>query len=141
MTYTKQDVLAQAFEELGLAGYIFDITPDELVSALRRLDSMMSTRPWNILDHTDGLEALTGMEAGGEYRDAIAYNLAVRLAPQFGKTPPTLTLVEAKKGLGTVAALWPIPTASMSSRTPRGAGNRGGIWSSAFYPQTVVEDD
>lgn len=45
MAYTKRDIVAMAFEEIGLAGYVFDLQPQQLEGALRRLDSMMAT--WN----------------------------------------------------------------------------------------------
>jgi len=40
---SKRQLIDAAFEELALAGYTFDIDPDEQLSALRRLDSMMAT--------------------------------------------------------------------------------------------------
>ena len=45
MAYTKRDIVEQAFEEIGLASYVFDLQPQQLESALRRLDAMMAT--WN----------------------------------------------------------------------------------------------
>mgnify|MGYP003525752305 CR=1 FL=1 len=45
MGWTKRQFVTQAFEEIGLAAYVFDLTPEQLQSALRRLDSMMAS--WN----------------------------------------------------------------------------------------------
>ena len=45
MGWTKRDIIEQAFDEIGLAGYVFDLQPQQLDSALRRLDNMMAT--WN----------------------------------------------------------------------------------------------
>ena len=38
MSYSKRQIVEQAFEELGLATYVFDMTPDQFDSALKRLD-------------------------------------------------------------------------------------------------------
>ena len=45
MGWTKRQFIEQAFEEIGLAAYVFDLTPEQLQSALRRLDAMMAG--WN----------------------------------------------------------------------------------------------
>ena len=39
--WTKREFITQAFEEIGLAAYVFDLTPEQLNSALRRLDAMV----------------------------------------------------------------------------------------------------
>ena len=45
MSWTKRQFINAALEEIGLASYVFDIQPEELESALRRLDAMMAD--WN----------------------------------------------------------------------------------------------
>ena len=45
MAYTKRDIVNQAFGEIGMADYVFDLQPQQLDSALRQLDMMMAT--WN----------------------------------------------------------------------------------------------
>jgi hypothetical protein len=45
MSYTKRQFVTAAFEEIGLASYVFDLTNDELTSACKRLDAMMAD--WN----------------------------------------------------------------------------------------------
>ena len=45
MGWTKRQYIEQAFEEVGLAAYVFDLTPEQLQSALRKLDAMMAE--WN----------------------------------------------------------------------------------------------
>lgn len=47
MGWTKRQFVTQAFEEIGLASYVFDLTPEQLDSALRRLDTMIAS--WNAL--------------------------------------------------------------------------------------------
>ena len=45
MGYKKRQFISAAFEEIGLASYVFDLQPEQLQSALRRLDAMMAD--WN----------------------------------------------------------------------------------------------
>jgi hypothetical protein len=46
MSYTKRQFVDAAFEEIGLASYVFDLTTEELLPRLvRRLDAMMAQ--WN----------------------------------------------------------------------------------------------
>ncbi len=43
MSYTKSQFVNDAFDEIGLAGYAFDLPPEQLQSAVRKLDRMMAT--------------------------------------------------------------------------------------------------
>jgi len=106
MAYTKRDIVNQAFEEIGLASYVFDLQPQQLESALRRLDNMMAT--WNGKGIRLGyplpsspadsdLDQVTGVPDSA--LEAMATNLAVRIAPMFGKTVSPDTKTIAKKGL------------------------------------------
>jgi hypothetical protein len=45
MGWTKRQFITQAFEEIGLAAYVFDLTTEQLQSALRRMDAMVAG--WN----------------------------------------------------------------------------------------------
>ena len=45
MGYSKRQFVAAAFEEIGLASYVFDLQTEQLQSAMRRIDAMMAD--WN----------------------------------------------------------------------------------------------
>ena len=45
MGYSKRQFVEAAFAEVGLASYVFDLQPQDLEQALRRLDAMMAE--WN----------------------------------------------------------------------------------------------
>ena len=45
MGYTKRQYIEAALTEIGLADYVFNSTPQDLQTALRRLDGMMAE--WN----------------------------------------------------------------------------------------------
>ena len=103
MGYTKKQIIEQAFEEMGLASYIFDLTADQLESALRRLDLMVAS--WYLKNIRIGYplpvspensnidqEVDTPMQAN----EALVLNLAVRLAPAYGKAVSPDTKANAK---------------------------------------------
>ena len=103
MGYTKKQIIEQAFEEMGLASYIFDLTPDQLESALRRLDLMVASwylknirigYPLPISPQNSNIdqEVDTPMQAN----EALVLNLAVRLAPAYGKSLSPDTKSNAK---------------------------------------------
>jgi hypothetical protein len=42
VSWTKRDIIGQAFSEIGLASYTFDLLPEQWEGALRRLDAMIA---------------------------------------------------------------------------------------------------
>ena len=103
MGYTKKQIIEQAFEEIGLASYVFDLTADQLESALRRLDLMVASwytknirigypLPLNPQDSNIDQQVDTPMQAN----EALVLNLAIRLAPAYGKQVSPDTKANAK---------------------------------------------
>lgn len=126
MGLTKRQVIEQAYEEIGKAGYEFDLQPEELQSALRRLDSMMLS--WATLGFRVGYSGGDGTgdidaeaEVPGWAYEALYLNLAVKIAPSFGKTPSPLTLQGAKAAKDQLA----MRTVTPALRVPTGYGGAG----------------
>lgn len=93
MSWTKRELVTNAFEEIGLANYVFDLQPEQLQAALRRLDNMMAT--WNsrglrlgypLADSPGGSDLDQNSNITDEAIEAVVGNLAVRIAPMMGKT-------------------------------------------------------
>lgn len=140
MGYTKRQYIESAFEEIGLADYVFNLTAQELASAARRLDSMMAE--WNARglrlgfpipaspQQTD-LDTQTGVPDAAN--EAIITNLAIRLAPSFGKQTLPATMTTARRALSTLTAKY-TNSAQMQypSTTPAGAGNKQ--WNQFYSP-------
>lgn len=93
MSWTKRELVQNAFEEVGLASYAFDLQPEQFQAGLRRLDNMMAT--WNsrglrigypLTDSPAGSDLDQDTNVTDEAIEAIVSNLAVRLAPMMGKT-------------------------------------------------------
>lgn len=105
MGWTKRQFVEQAFEEVGYASYAYDLEPEQLQSACRRLDSMIGT--WNgkgirlgypipaSPENTD-LDTETGVPDSAN--ETIYLNLAIRLAPGLGKVVPPELKASAKAG-------------------------------------------
>jgi len=132
MSWTKRQFIEGAFEEIGLASYVYDLQPEQLESALRRLDSMMAT--WN----TKGIRLGYPLPSNPENSDiddetnvpdaanqAIIMSLGIILAPGFGKTVSQDTKVAAKQGyLGLLARATKPVEKQFPNTLPKGAGNK-----------------
>lgn len=107
MGHSKRHYITEAYAEIGKADYAFDLDPEALESALRRLDSMLAE--WDgrgiRIGYAGGnglgdIDADTLVPAWAE--EAIVLNLAIRLAPGFGKTVSPDTKAQAGISLRTV---------------------------------------
>ncbi len=131
---TKRQLIEAAHAELGLADYVFDLPSEQLQLALSRLDAMMAE--WDGMGLRLGY-AIPGSVEGGDLDteagvpdrawEAIAMNLACRLAPQFGKQVATETKAAAKRGL-TMLLGKVVPNEQSFGRIPAGAGNKTWQW-------------
>ena len=101
----KRRILKQALTEIGIASYAFDVTADEYQSALSVLDGMAAelfpTHQTGYIFPADGEESDPDDEAGiSESAFPMFYsNLALRLAPGYGKTVSAWTVKTAKDSL------------------------------------------
>jgi hypothetical protein len=131
--YTKRMLIDAAFEELALAGYAFDIDPDEQLAALRRLDSMMATWGGPGIGIRIGYNATVNPSASDPDQDsgipdwaneAVYLNLAVRLASGYGKALPKSTTAPAKFAYDALvsAVASQIPQVQPMGNLPIGAG-------------------
>lgn len=132
MGYTKRQFVTSAFEEIGLADYVFDLQPEQLESALRRLDSMMAE--WNAI----GIRLGYAMPSSPQDSDldtetnvpdsaweAIITNLAIRIAPGYGKAVAADTKVSAKGAYNILLQRATYPLEQQLPQTmPTGAGNK-----------------
>lgn len=133
MAWTKQQFIEAAFSEIGLDGYLFDLSPEQKQRAVAKLDAMMAA--WNALgirvgypisadpDSAD-ISAETGVQDAAN--QAIYCSLAVRLAPMHGKQVSAETKSDAHRGYAALLtrAVRPIPV-QMPATMPAGQGNRG----------------
>ena len=132
MGYSKRQFVAAAFEEIGLASYVFDLSPEQLQAALRRLDAMIAD--WN----GKGIRLGYPLPSSPQDSDldeptlvpdsanqAILTNLAIRIAPSYGKVVMPETKAVAKDSYNTLLqrATMP-PEQQLPATMPAGAGNK-----------------
>jgi len=98
MAWTNQEIIVQALADIGIADYVYTLTTAQLNNALIRLKAMMGS--WDTKGITTGYiqASLIGESSGIEVAtaEAAAINLAVRLAPGYGKEISPQTLYAAK---------------------------------------------
>jgi len=134
MAYSKRQFVTAAFEEIGLASFVYDLTDAELLSACKRLDTMMAD--WNArgirisypipsTPETTNIDEETNVPDAAN--EAIILNLAVKIAPGYGKQVSPDTKVGAKYALNTLMgwiAANNMIEKQLPSTLPAGAGNK-----------------
>lgn len=141
MGWTKRQFVSQAFDEIGVSDYEFDLQPEQIQKALNKLDAFMA--------HLDGLGVRLGYPLGQPgtsnldddttvpswANQAIYMNLAVIIAPSIGKKVSAVLLVEAKKSLRQIKLRFVIPDPiKVPANMPVGAGNKPWRTSTPFTP-------
>ena len=132
MGWTKGQFITQAFDEIGLASYVFDLNPEQLQNALRRLDTMMAA--WNALGIRLGYPLPSSPEDSDldeetnvpdSAYEAIYTNLGIKLAPSFGKQVMPETKITAKESYNTLLSRAAMPQEQQLPGTmPAGAGKK-----------------
>lgn len=133
MTWTKRQVVEQAYEALGYAFYDFDLTPEQMQSGLRQLDAMVATWggqgihlgfPLPSSQATATLDESAGVPDWAV--EALYLNLAVRIGPGIGKVPSPELRGSATSARKAMYARTVVPVQSRRDRyaAPLGAGNK-----------------
>lgn len=132
MSFNKRQLVGLAFGKIGLSGHVFDITPQEQQDAILLLDAMMAA--WNGVGirvgynmTIDPLNADPDQDSGVSdmFTLAIILNLAILLAPDFGKQIPRSVSAPAKQHYDALLAqCMAEPVQMQPNVVPAGAGNR-----------------
>jgi hypothetical protein len=132
MGYSKRQFISAAFDEIGLASYAFDLQPEQFEAALKRLDAMMAD--WN----GKGIRLGYPLPSSPQYSDldaqsevpdsafeSIICNLAIRIAPSYGKQVMPQTQIAAKSAYQTLLSRATMPLEmQLPGSMPSGAGNK-----------------
>jgi hypothetical protein len=130
--WTKQDLIDQAFTEIGKNPAIFNIDADDMNKALRTLDSMMAS--WTNRGIRLGY-ALPAGPNGSNLSDAsglpdwaleaVYLMLATRVAPSYGKQVSQETQTAARLAFASLPNLAAFPPEQQfRNGLPAGAGNK-----------------
>ena len=134
-TSTKRQIVDMAYEECALSGYEFDVTPEELQSALRRLDTLMAE--WQGAGLRMGYNFPASIGTGNlddwsgvpdACMDTAAKYLAMRIAPRMNKSLGAEARQARAAGMVMLRTYCMVPVErQLSVNTPYGAGNK--YWS------------
>lgn len=142
--YTKGSVVNDAYKELRIWGITTTPTPEEVQTALSRLDELMAaydgqnnfTINYNF-ELTPNINSPTGTPF--QFKRMMVKNLAVELIPTFGKEVPPALMAQAGKSyedaLGLVQ-MTKLQQIQPPRRMPLGNGNtfRGLFWNRYMVP-------
>jgi hypothetical protein len=140
MGWTKRQFIEAALTEIGLADYVFNSTPQDLQTALRRLDTMMAD--W----YERGILLGYPLPDSPQYasldeqtlvpdraNEGIILNLAMKIAPSYGKQVMPATMTGAREALNTLFIRAARPgMMQFPQQTPAGAGNKQ--WGQSWGP-------
>ena len=132
MGWTKRQLIEQAFEEVGLASYVYNLTPNQLDSALRKMDSMLAMwasskniqigYPLTSNPQDSSLDTETNVPLSAN--SAIYLKLGIMIAPSFGKMVAIETKAAAKAAYNALLSIAARPQEMQLPKTmPAGAGN------------------
>jgi hypothetical protein len=131
MSYSKLQFAMAALEEIGIAAYQFDVGSQEIQSAVARLDAMMAhwlgygIRIQYPIDDPEYTEWTMQTNVPDRAWNAIITNLAIQIAPSYGKTPAQQTLANAKAGYNLLLTRRTgLPMMQLPGTMPAGAGNK-----------------
>jgi len=124
MSYTKSEIVIAALGELGLSSSEFDITPEEIVAGAKRLDSMMAH--WSGKGITLSYSSSAGVDEDSQIPsvadEAVITNLALRLAPSYGKQVAQEVRAVAKGALNDLMSVSTRAREVQFPSMPKGAG-------------------
>ena len=141
---TKRQIIAKAYTSAGLASYAFDLSAEEVASALMSLDAMMAQ--WNVrgarIGYTMGGDPDTDATVPDWALEAMWLNLGIRLAGEIGKQMMPETKSAAKQAYTSLLGMVAAPPDRQLDRmlVPSGAGNRPSYdRNSILLPQPIPD--
>lgn len=145
MSYTIRQFIESALEEIGQAAYIFDASPDQLLSAAKRYNAMLAE--WNakgirlgatLYANPNDIDLDAVSNVPDLANEAIITNLAIRIAPMYGKSPMPETKLTAKRSYDTMLSTFSQPIEMQLGEMPAGAGNKPWRYDDAFTPDASL---
>lgn len=133
MGWTKRQFVDRALSEIGFSKRTYTPSADDYADALAIADSMVESWHgrlglgigWPVTDNPDDSTIDTETSVPGIYTEAVALQLAIRLAPSYGKQVSPDTKANASQSFKTmVAKLSPPKSRQMPQGIPLGGGNR-----------------
>lgn len=144
---TKREIVRQAYEEIGLGDYVFDMSPEMQQAALVRLDRLAAQ--WDATGLRFGfvLGGTLATESGlpDTSIGAYALNLALSIAPTIGKMVSQETRIAAREAKNALMITnYVIPQVQYPQMMPVGRGNQRAVKDNPYFnppdPLTTGQD-
>lgn len=139
---TKRELIYQAFEEIGIAAYEFDASPEQLQAALKRLDRIAAQ--WDgqgirvSYNLGGGLDDPSGVPDTAE--NCFALHLAIAAAPGYGKQVSQDTRNAAAAAWNALyVARREMPRTQLPASLPIGVGNKMGVLEQQYFGPNTGE--
>lgn len=132
MSYTKGDIIREAFSEIGLGAFAYSQRPEDMQTALRRMGMMLAEWEADGVDLGYPLAATPNEDSIADDSEipldairAVILNLACEIAPNYGKTASRATKVGAKRAKSVLLRNSPVPARLIDyTAVPLGAGHK-----------------
>ena len=128
MSYTKGELASAALEEIGIAEYEYDISPEQRQSVIRRLGMMMAEWGGRNIRLSYPIAKIESSSPDDDSNipdwawEAVVTNLAIRIAPSYGKQVSPETKTVAKHAYTTLCGKFSQPMEMQLPSMPKGAG-------------------
>jgi hypothetical protein len=139
MPWTKEDLIKEAYSELGMADFYYDLDPEQIQSAARKMEAMIAE--WGLRIGYNGSADPNNIDINADSglpdsaNAAVYMNLAVRLARSVGKQIARELKVDAKQAYeDLVVQKIDIPQKQFTSDTFCGAGNQHILQDTIYMP-------
>jgi len=146
MSWTKEQLIKEALDVLGLGVYNFDFESEQFESALRKLDTMIAT--WNgegyrlpyPLHDSPAESTLDEDSSLPDYAlEAVYLNLAIRIAPSYGKALTPIMLTTAKQAKDAIISRQTRPPEIQPNAMVAGQGSK--YWRGTENPFISDQED
>jgi hypothetical protein len=140
---TKLQLIEDAYAELALAGWVFDLDPEELDFGLRKLETQMASAAAQDLNIGYAFGSDINADSGLPLiaQEAVYLQLAINLAASKGKAVMLTTKTNARRSIASLVAFvarGQVQQQQYPGTMPRGAGNKP--WRSLSSPFFTVPD-
>lgn len=140
---TKLQLVKDAYAELALAGWVYDLDPEELEFGLRKLEMQMATMAAQDVNVGYAFGSDIDAESGLAlvFQEAIYLRLAINIAASKGKSVMGSTKALARAAMDALhayVARAQVQQQQYPGTMPRGAGNKP--WRSLSSPFFTVPD-
>lgn len=144
MSWTKKQLIDQAFSKIGLSSYQYDLQPEDAINAVITMDAIVGNIniPLSYNMANDPSQADPNQESGlpNWANQAVYLSLAIAMCPNYGKTASAELKASAQSAINRMYAMASSSVDSLvPDNMPSGQGNKP--WSRNIYRNFINEGE